>query len=103
MESSPWVPLHPRTALVLVFLSFIGVWIAVQSGFANLDFGSAHQVLNKRSEPVCLMHRARVSSSQSSPAGPPHRLCNPPGICVFAYKFGGMICPHLLIQVLLYP
>jgi hypothetical protein len=46
------VPFHPQTGSVLVVLSFAEGWIAVQSGFTTLVFGSAHQVLDKRSEPV---------------------------------------------------
>ena len=68
VTSSPWVPLHTWIAFMLVVPSFAGGWIAIQSGFATLGFGSAHQVLDKRFELVCIMPRARVSSSQFSPA-----------------------------------
>ena len=97
VKGSPWVPLHTQITFVLVFPSFARGWIVVKSGFATLNFGNAHQVLDKRSELVCIMPRAQVSSSRSSPTRPPRRLCNPPGTCVFACKFRGMIYPHLLI------
>jgi hypothetical protein len=59
VKSNPWVPLHTRTASVLVAPSFAGGWIVVRSGFATLGFGSAHEVLNKKLEPVCTVITTR--------------------------------------------
>jgi hypothetical protein len=88
---------------MLVFPSFVGGWIAVQSGFATLSFGNAHQVLEKRSKPVCIIPRVRVSSSQSSLAKPPRQLCNPPRTC-FCMQVWGYDMPtstHLGTPILL--
>jgi hypothetical protein len=66
-ESCPWVPLHTWTASVLGCLFFARGSVAVDSGFAPSGFGSAHQVLDKKLEPLFTMPIAHVSSSWSSP------------------------------------
>jgi hypothetical protein len=87
---------------MLVVPSFAGGWIVVQNGFATLGFGSAHQVLDKKPKLVCIVITTRQVSFLDVSISPVHLNFTPSGTCVFAYKFGGMICPHLLIQVLLY-
>jgi hypothetical protein len=87
---------------MLVVPSFAGGWIAVQTGFATLGFGSAHQMLDKKPEPVCIVITTKKVNLLGSSTGSVHLNFTPPRTCVFAYKFGGMICPHLLIQVFLY-
>jgi hypothetical protein len=39
---SPLVPFYTRTASVVGFICFAGGWVAFESGFSPLGFGSAH-------------------------------------------------------------
>jgi hypothetical protein len=51
---------------MLFFLCFVEVWVSFGGEFATLGFGCAHQVFDKKLEPLGLMPRVQAFSPRSS-------------------------------------